>query len=292
MALYPSAPAPSSRRPAILRGKPLIALYTLAGVFLFVAFLAANFPYGDTISALLAPFQLKLNYQSQRMRPPIGAELQNVTLISTAADPAQTLLQSPDVTLAPTIGSLFFGHPGLRVRAALFDGIVRATVHQQASVIDLDFNVNAIDLAKIDPRWIAGALISGLMSGAGAAELHGPELPLNQGDLTVTGENVAFVAVKGFPQFHLGAVTGTATLANGTLTIATLKANGGDADIEAEGTIQLADDLPDSAIDMTFTLTPSASGREHFGVFLNLLPHPPEQGPYSVHGPLRFPALS
>ena len=291
----PQRPVPRGqnvRGPALLRGKPLVALYAIAGALLFVIFLVASFPYGDTISALLAPFQLKLVYQAQRMSPPIGAELQNVRLISTANEPGKLLLQSPTLTLAPTIGSLFRGRPGLRIRVKLFDGIIRGALYQGAGVLDLNFSLKAVNLAKSDPSWTAGALMSGSVSAGGTAELHGPELPLNSAEMTLSGENIGLQVTQGFPLIHFGAVTGVATLDHGTLTISAAEAHGGDAEIKVQGTIQFADDLPDSTIQMQVSLTPTASGREHFGPLLGLLPHPPEQGPYSVRGPLSSPSIS
>src|SRR6266851_8396140 len=102
-----------------LRRRRAIIGYAVLGALLFVAFLAASFPYGDTLTSILAPYKLKVVYQSQHMSAPIGAALINVRLISTADPSGQALVQSSEVRLAPTIGSLFFGRPGLNVRADL-----------------------------------------------------------------------------------------------------------------------------------------------------------------------------
>ncbi|HEX4209449.1 MAG TPA: hypothetical protein VHY56_03585, partial [Candidatus Binataceae bacterium] len=72
-----------------------------------------------------------------------------------------------------------------------------------------------------------------------------------------------------------------------------IRAQGGDAEIDAEGSIQLGATLAESTIDLQFTLNPTPVGREHLGFFLNLLPHRQNRAaPYSLNGPLLAPTLS
>jgi len=70
-----------------------------------------------------------------------------------------------------------------------------------------------------------------------------------------------------------------------------LEGRGPDFSINAHGTIQLAPLLLQSIVDLTVTLVPTSSGTRHFGVLLNLLPHPPGSGPYIVRGPLALPSI-
>src|SRR6266851_9190332 len=67
-------------------------------LFLFADFLIASFPYNDSISRLLAPYQLKLVYQEQHLSLPIGVELERVNLFSTAEKPDRLLMQSNAVS--------------------------------------------------------------------------------------------------------------------------------------------------------------------------------------------------
>ena len=288
----PAEGTPSASLPRFLRGKWLLTSYLVFGVILFVAFLVASFPYADTVTSMLAPFKLKLVYQGQRMSPPIGARLEDVRLISVANSPEQLLLQSPDVILAPTVGSLFFGQTGLRVRAGLYGGTVRATVHQHGGIVDVNFDLNSIMLEQSDALRQFGALLSGSISGTGSAELRGPQVPDNSANLVLDGQRVAIQIVNGFPPVHLGAISGVITLENGTLRLRDVEGHGGDAEIKAEGAIQLGPDLPDSTVDLRVSVTPTARGRAHFGLFLNLLPHPPGAGPYIIRGPLMSPSIS
>src|SRR5260221_6986974 len=75
-----------------LRPRMLIALWALAALAVFAFALIATFPYNLSVSRLLAPYQLKLVYQAQHPRLPIGVELENVKLVSLAGRAAAPLL--------------------------------------------------------------------------------------------------------------------------------------------------------------------------------------------------------
>ena len=283
-------------RPAagVMRGRrAMIIAYVVIGAAVFAAFLVADFPYGDTLTSMLAPYKLKLTYQSQRLSPPIGARLTNVRLFSTAGIDDEALLQSPAVTLAPTIASLLFGRPGIHVRADLYGGIVRVTLHQRAGAVDLNFSLDSLKLAESTPLKAFGAVLNGNLSGNGTAQINGPNLPDDRATMAVTGDNLAVSIVKGFPAIHLGTLTGNLQLEQGAIKLNGIVAHGADLDLEADGTIQLGESPDDSTIDLTLYLNPTQTGRDHFGFFLKLLPHPPgPDAPYSVQGDLRSPSIS
>jgi type II secretion system protein N len=268
-----------------------MSLYGLGGVLVFLAFLAASFPYADAISSMLAPLNLKLTYDAQHMSPPIGAELENVRLVSTAPGSAALLLQSPAIRLAPTLGSLILGRPGLRLRADLYGGVIRATVLRRGALVNVNFDLRGLDLHASDALRQFGTSLSGNVSAIGAAEVRSPDLPDDAGNLSLDGENVA-VHVGDFPPLHLGAIQGVLRLSGGTVTLTDVTANGEDLALEAAGSIQLAADLADSTLELHVSLHPTSAGRDHFGLFINMLPHSPAEGPYLVSGPILSPSIS
>jgi type II secretion system protein N len=270
----------------------MAAAYAIFGAVLFAAFLAGTFPYGDTISSMLKPLGLKLVYQRQRMHFPIGAKLANVRLLSTASRPYRMLLQSPGVILAPTIESLLFGHPGLRVRAQIYGGVIGATIHQHTSLTSVAFTMDSLDLARAEPLQQFGAEFGGMLSGVGTAELGGPEITGDTAHLALDGRGVTVRVVNGFPPMRLGVVTGVAALSDGTVTLSDVEAHGDDVAIETQGTIQLAPEVADSTVDLAVSLTPTPAGRGRFGLFINMLPHPPARGPYYISGPLLSPSVN
>jgi type II secretion system protein N len=275
-----------------LRGRRAIIGYAILGALLFVAFLAASFPYGDTLTSILAPYKLKVVYQSQHMSAPIGAALINVRLISTAGPSEQALVQSSEVRLAPTIGSLFFGRPGLNVRADLYGGTVSASIHRRGAMVDLSFAIRSVSLEDSDPLHELGALMSGHISGAGSAEISDDEIAQDSGQLALSADNLSVNVMSGFPPIRLGALTGNVRLVDGTLKISGVEGHGADVNLKADGTVELAQNVADSPVDLKVFLDPTPEGRARLRLFLGFLPHPPDSAPYLVRGRLAAPSIS
>ena len=269
----------------------MLAAYALFAVILFVAFLVASFPYADTISSIAAPMKLKVVYRAQGISLPIGARLESVQIISTAAEPDQVLLQSPDVTVAPTLALLLLGRPGLRISAQIFGGVARATVRERAAITEIEFDLDSLNLAQSDPLQQLGAILKGEVSMKGSAEVKGPDITDNTAHAHLNGTSITFAIVSGFPPIHFGTVSADVALSDATVSFANVKARGLDADIAANGEIQLARDVRDSTIDMTVALKPTSVGRDNFGLFLRMLPHPPAAGPYHIQGRLMSPTI-
>jgi type II secretion system protein N len=277
------------------RGRKALAAYLAIGFAIFVVFLIASFPYSAQVSSMLAPYHLRLTYDRQRISPPIGVDLFNVKLTAADINPADPLLQSPEVTLTPTLSALLLGRTGLHLRADLFDGVVKTTFRQRAGIVDLDFNLDAINPAQCVPLRSLGAIVEGRVSATGTARIVSPALPDNSAQMTLDARQVIITLINGvgFPPIEMGTVTGVLQLAQGSLAIQNLHAEGGDADIEAQGSIQLAANLADSTIMLQFTLQPTPAGRDHLGFFLNFLPHHDDPStPYNLSGPLLTPNLS
>jgi type II secretion system protein N len=274
------------------RGKWLIAIYGVFGLAVFVTFIAASFPYSDALSSLLAPYQMKLVYESQHMNMPIGARLEDVRLMSTIGPAPQLILSSPDVTLAPALGSLLLGRPAISVSADLYGGTVSATIYQRAGATDLNFVLSALSLAQSEPLRQIGAKLDGNVSGIGTAELKSPLLPDNKARITLDSRDVVVEIADGAPPIRLGTVSGILSLEGGVVTLHDVEAHGGDLELKAEGTLRLDPDIEESDVEMQLSLAPTPSGREHFGLFLKMLPHPPEEGPYDVSGPLMSPSVT
>jgi type II secretion system protein N len=277
---------------AFLRGRRAIIGYAILGALLFVAFLAASFPYGDTLTSILAPYKLKVVYQSQHTSAPIGAALINVRLISTADPSEQALVQSSEVRLAPTIGSLFFGRPGLNVRADLYGGTVSASIHREGTMVDLSFAIRSVSLEDSDPLHELGALMSGHISGAGSAEISDDEITQDTGQLALSADDLSVNVMSGFPPIRLGALTGNVRLVDGILKISGVEGHGADVNLKADGTVELAQNVADSPVDLKVFLDPTPEGRARLRLFLGFLPHPPGSTPYFVRGRLAAPSIS
>jgi type II secretion system protein N len=275
--------------------RTMIVACVLLGAAVFASFLVADFPYGETLTSLLAPYHLKLTYSAQHLSVPIGAKLTNVRLFSTAnaATDDDALLQSPAMTLAPTLASLLFGRPGMHVRADLYGGLVRLTLHQRAGAVNLDFDLDSLQLSRSAQLRALGAVVDGTLSGNGTAQINGPNLPDDDAAMKVSGDQLAISIVNGFPAIHLGTLTGNLKLERGAIKLDGFVGHGADLDLKADGTIQLGETPEDSTIDLTLYLDPTPAGRDHFGFFMKLLPHPPgPDAPFSIQGDLLSPSIS
>jgi type II secretion system protein N len=273
-------------------GLALIIALIAAALAIFVAFLIASFPYDDVASTMLAPYQLKLTYQAQHFHLPIGVALNNVDLVSIASRPSQLLVQSPNLALRPTLGSLLLGRPGLSLDAEVYGGALHATLEQKAGTIDVIFAAQALNLDGSGFLNQFGALMGGTLSAEGLAQIHGPMLAKETGQANVAGHNVTVEITHGFPMIHLGTVTGRILLENGVLTFTRFETHNGDVESKADGIVELSADVANSTIAAKIYLNPTPSGREHFGLLFNMLPHPPSEGPYEVRGPLLSPSIS
>jgi type II secretion system protein N len=264
----------------------------IACLLLFAVFLIASFPYDDEITRMLAPHQLKLVYAEQHMSLPIGVEFESVSLYSDDQTPRRLLLQSPAVKLAPVITSLILARPQLKLSAQIYGGSVQLKVRQNAAAIDTDFRLDGVSLAESRPLRQFGVALGGSVSSLGSASLLDGGVTEDKGVADFSGVNLTIEITRGFPQIRLGSVDGHLELTGGVLAFREVAAHGGDVEARASGEIQLAPDLAESTIAARLYLTPTASGREHFGIFFNMLPHPPSEGPYDVRGRLMSPSIS
>jgi type II secretion system protein N len=307
-------PSPSRSRylvrlAAVTRGRILLVGYGMFAVILFLAFVIASFPYADSISSLLAPMRIKLVFQKQAMSFPMGARLQNVKLISLAND--HSLLRSSDVTVSPGLAWFFIGRVCLNVRANIFGGVVDATVRQRARTTTIDFELESLKLAWMsaggaEPKvrsktknvgdssnpFGLGQVLSGEISGRGSAQLIGPDIMVASARMILYGRNIRALLVNGMRPLELGMVRAALVIEQGIATVQNVKVNGADGDLEADGEIQLAPDISNTTAQLTISLRPSTQARAAFGFLLNLLPHPPNEGPYHLEGVLSSPSLS
>jgi type II secretion system protein N len=278
------------------RTRPLRRLWVIAGagvasIICLLSFLVATFPYRDMLAAMLAPHRLKITYTGQRASIPIGVTLTDVRLLSTASHPNQLLMQGDRLTLRPTLGSLLLGGRSVHVSAALYGGEVRALIEQRPDSVALQFALDALDLARSQPLRQFDVELGGKLSCDGTAAVGGSSIDEDSADSSFTGHDVILRVAPGFPPISLGRVDGRATLDHGTLNFEHVQSSGGDFTLRADGALALADELKSSELHARVYLTPTPSGRAHFGFFLRFLPHPPSAGPYYIDGPLYAPSI-
>jgi type II secretion system protein N len=273
------------------REHSLMAAYVAWGVILFLVFTVGNFPYQDTLSAIVMPLGCKLAYDDQRSSFPIGAVLENVRLISQDSTGGM-LFQSADMTLAPALGSMLIGRPGLHINAEAYDGRILATVWRIRDGIAIDFDARTLNLARYKMAAQYGVRLIGTLSGAGSLALSQQSLNGSTGHFGFTGKAITLRLGGTFAPITLTDCSGTFRLDNGKLKIEQLDGKGPDLTLHVNGEATLGPDIADSTLQATLELNPTPMGRARLGILLGLLPRPPDSRPYQIRGPLLSPTIS
>ncbi|MGA8058942.1 MAG: type II secretion system protein GspN [Candidatus Binataceae bacterium] len=267
-------------------------IYSAFGAAVFIASLAATFPYAATLTALLRPLSLGFSSSSQGINLPLGAALSDVRVVS--LQPASPFeIESPDVTLAPALGALLLGEPGVRVHAQLYGGVLRATVYRKGAETGVIFKLSDMGLARMAALRAFGGNVLGRISGGGWAELASNDTAATTGEFNFRTADFTIQVAEGFAPIRLGKVVGSLKLARGgALRVSKLSGHGPDGAIQGQGTIRLGPDARQSRIDFALMIEPSAEGRKRLGVLFGLLPHPPDARAYLLSGPLLTPSIS
>jgi type II secretion system protein N len=278
--------------PAPYRGTRLIRFgYVAVGLSLFAAYLISTFPYSTTLSNVLAPMGLEVSSSSQSASFPFGARLSGVRLISTRPASAGLLVESPAVTIAPAFLSMLTMHPGVRVKAALYDGLVNVTLRPSRLGTAINYDLDSVELARQQLWTVPGASAAGALSGSGNLLLS-PDDIAETGDGVLSAVGLTLTSAFASSPIRLGEGHSKFKLDQGTLTIEQLTTSGGDLTITAEGTIQLAPDPGQSELAIEFTLSIAPAASSQLAVLQAVLPHPPGPQPYHLTGTLNAPRIS
>lgn len=277
--------------PAARRSRLVYAAYAIIGLLLFLGFIAAGFPYPQALSDGLAPMGYSVTIGSQRYSFPFGAELDNVT-ISPLSRPGPAVLSSPRVIVAPSLLSILIFHPGLHVSADLFGGLVKTRARPSAGGTMLNFSLSDIQLVNLKLLDTWGLALNGALSGDGKAWIPPGNPNSGTGNAALEAVNLNVVPPLPLPPVAMGTGNATFSVENQTLTIQDFKTSGGDIQLTASGTIQLADNPNDSTLDIQFTLTTTPEAAQRLAFLLAGLPHPPGAQPYQLTGTLAAPRIS
>ena len=280
------SPPAQYQRPRFIR-----TAYAAVGLTLFAAYLISTFPYSATLTKVLAPMGLVVSSTGQSASFPFGARLSGVRLISTRPASSGLLVESPAVTIAPAFLSMLTMHPGVRVKAALYDGVVSVMIRPSGRGTAISYNLDSVELAHQQLWTIPGASAAGALSGSGNLLLS-PDDIAESGRGALSAAGLTFTSALASSPIRLGDGHSEFKLDQGTLTIEQLATSGGDLTLTAEGTVQLALDPGQSELAIQFTLSTAPAAASQLAVLLAILPHPPGPEPYHLTGTLNCPRIS
>src|SRR5579863_1166237 len=189
-------------------------VYAAFGAAVFLASLAATFPYAATLTALLQPLRIGFSSSGQGLNLPLGATLSDVRVVS--LEPASPFeIESPGVTLAPALGALLLGEPGVRVHAQLYGGALRATVYRSGAAIGVSFKLSDMGLSQVAALHGLGGNVIGRISGGGWAEMTSNDTGKATGEFDFRTADLTIQVAEGFAPIRLGKVEGALKLAPG-----------------------------------------------------------------------------
>jgi len=221
---------------------------------------------------------LEVSSQSQSASFPFGARLAGVRLRSTRPASAVPFIESPAVTIAPAFLSMLTLHPGVRVKAALYDGVVDVMLRPSGGGTAISYDLDSLDIARQRLLTIPGASAAGMLSGSGSILLSSGDIA-ESGDGVLSAAKLTLTSPFANSPIRLGDGHSKFKLDQGTLTIEEFTTSGGDLMLTATGTVQLAPDLGQSVLAIQFTLSPAPAAASRLAVLLAMLPHPPGPQP-------------
>jgi type II secretion system protein N len=264
--------------------------YAVAALVLFLVFMIGTFPYDQALTGALMPLGLEVTYTSERPGFPLGAVFEDFRLLSADHPSAPPLVESESLKLYPALGMLI-GRATVGLRAEMYGGRVWANVRRNGEAMALQLALTDVDLSRYPPPPALGTPIKGIVSGTADFQNLGSAMNEQKGNVSFEARQVEFSPIRGFP-LQFTRLAGSFNLDGQSLRVNALEGGGPDMAISASGVIHLGPTPAQTMIDITLRITPTMAGRTHLGALFAFLPHPPDNRPYILHGPLLMPQAS
>lgn len=246
-------------RPRINRA---VVGYILAGIVMLTLFLYLRFPGGavtDYIKAEAARNYpgLLLSMDGTRPAIPPGVTLENVTA-GFRGRPEATL-HADRLGIRPGWLSLFRGRLALVLAAEgyggdIFGNVEFANIFSVKGPLSAEMSIREIRIEKC--AWLRNALarqITGTLKGSATFSGLAESLKSGTGNIDLTLTNGTYQLLEsllGFERIDFTKIDAKVSFRNGALKIAGLTVNGEKIRISLKGNILLADDFPESQIDL------------------------------------------
>lgn len=281
-------------------------LYALYTAVLFAAFMVANFDYDvlvDRVLRTVNPQEHGIGLAVGRTRFAWwrGWEVQGVTV--GPLDPEQpAFVDVSRLYLRPGLAGLWRGQlSSVSLVGYLYGGQVDAAVSAAGGLQRVRADLDGLQLQRypLFGMWLGEGAVAGRLSGAFTIESRGADLnDANAlGELFLDKASIANATVGFFPipALRFDKASLKFNLQGGRLDIQALEASGPDARIALSGQIVLREPLPDSVLNLRFSVHPTATSPEEIKNLIALLPPPakgakPDAG-HSISGTIAHPRL-
>ncbi len=274
-----------------VRAHALEFSYGATGFALFLIFLFATFPYADVLNGVLVPAGLQISEREQNFSFPYGVELDGVKLSDTQPG-SRPFFESDRVKVTPSLLAMLTGATGIRANADAYGGEFFISGHRRGDGTAVSFVASDIHLDSYQALSTLGVALGGILSGTGDLYVSQRDLNTGLGKLNFTVSDASLRLGAGMQPLKIGKLTGILNLDHGKLTVQQLESHEGDIQFSARGAILLDPVLAESQAAISFQLKVNRAARARLGILLNLLPHPPNSGPYFLSGTLGALKLS
>ena len=125
-------------------------------------------------------------------------------------------------------------HPGVRVNAALYNGVVNVTIRPSRGGTSISYDLDSIDIASQRLIALPGATAAGSLSGTGNLLLSPTDIA-ETGDGELNAAGLTITSPFATSPIRLGTGHSTFKLDEGLLTIEQFTTTGGDLTLTAQG---------------------------------------------------------
>jgi type II secretion system protein N len=288
------SPEPSSRdwrarlttRLADTRATELL-LYGGYTLLAFVVFLLLTFPHELVVQRLLARAEtgpVDVDVRGIHLGWTLAYTIDELRLLARGDDRAVPLLSAAHVRVAPSLISLFRGHPyPVAVSGDLYGGTLSGTVDLRPAAFAIDARLAGVDVGRYAGLrlFMEGTLrgrIDGELALQGNAEKPATttgQISLRAGDLALEGGKIRGITV---PDLHFPEVRLAGDVKRGRLELGDVVANGSEISARGDGNVVLQHPLAASIMNLTLAVRPAPQAPDNLKLALNLLPGTPGEG--------------
>jgi type II secretion system protein N len=279
--------------------------YLLYGLVVLIVVLYVTFPY-DLLSKRFAErfSQGDLQLAIARLRPsfPLGMQLQQLRLLTTAANPPQTLLQVETLRAQPDFLAAFSETLDMHLEAALYNGRmqgqVRTAVLNRTAPWEITARFGGLRVEQHPLFQKDGqAFLRGRLHGDGSATVDG-EGTLQQGTLNLHLEPMVFIGNQTLQlplprEVACNTVQTQLSMAPGQLQIGSFTCRGDDLLVQAKGTVRWQQPLATSTLDLQIEIRSENTYKQELEFIASLVRRRPTRGTlvFRLRGTLQEPRL-
>jgi type II secretion system protein N len=277
--------------------------YAVYGIVVLLVILYWTFPYeliGKRLTERFSQGDLQLVIARYRPSFPPGLQMQQVRLLTTAANPPTALLQADTLQAQPDLLALFSKSLDIRLDGVLYRGQMHGNVQTAMQDSAASWKVQArFDEMHLEQSPLlqkdGKAFLRGRLGGDLSVTVSS-EGELQQGTLNLNVKPMTLVSEQGLQlplprDITCETVQSQLSMAPGQLQIGSFTCRGDDLTVQAKGSIAWKQPLPASVLDLRIEIRSENAYKQELELLGNLVKRRPTRGAltFSLRGTLQEP---